>query len=187
METAYQTIHHLSRIKKRFQDYPLAVLAVHDASLTTLAEFEKALAPLRDQIAGDNSVRLLLDLPPIGEGRARRPAAARTAREGPADIYEGMGGPMFVIDKSGKLVLAVSNDLTEVVTFTLDKNGKLVRDSGELSVTEDDKVDREFAWASVEGALEDQFGLPQVLEAKVVRQPWGIADGWPAHRQGKGR
>ena len=53
---------------------------------------------------------------------------------------------MFVIDKTGKLVMAVSNDLTEVVTFTIGKNGELVRDSGELSVTEDEKVDREFAW-----------------------------------------
>ena len=77
MEADYPTILHLSRIKKRFQDSPLAILAVHDASLTSLAEFKKALAPLRDQIAGDIPVRLLLDRPPIGEGRSLRAAPAR--------------------------------------------------------------------------------------------------------------
>ena len=87
MEADYQTILHLSRIKKRFQDHPLAILAVHDASLTSLAEFKKALAPLRNQIAGDNPVRLLLDRPPIGEGRAPQARAGEDGSGRTADIY----------------------------------------------------------------------------------------------------
>ena len=49
------------RRSKRFKDQPLAVLAVHDASLTSLAKFRTALAPLRNQIAGEIPIRLLLD------------------------------------------------------------------------------------------------------------------------------
>ncbi len=57
-------IQDIAQIQKKFQGKPLAILALHDASITSVAEFKNAMAPFRDQCKGEPSVHFLLDRPP---------------------------------------------------------------------------------------------------------------------------
>jgi hypothetical protein len=152
-----EDIVHLIELKKRFKDQPLAILALHDASITSLAKYKEALAPLRTKLAGEIPIRFLLDRPPIGAGRG--PYALYAGEEGSGrtrDTYEIDAEPgMYVIDKNGKLVYG----LTGVLEISMGKEGQLVRDYIETEFTEDGKVDRIRAIDHLEGALEDQFGL----------------------------
>ena len=92
---------------------------------------------------------------------------------------------MFVIEKFGNLAMTVSTDVGKVDTFTIGRNRELVHESARLSVTEDEKIDREFAWMSLKGALEDQFGLPRSSKPKIVRGPWAALPDVPPAIKGK--
>ena len=49
-EAANQTVRLLTEVRQRFKDQPLAVLALHDATPTSLANFKKALEPIRARL-----------------------------------------------------------------------------------------------------------------------------------------
>ena len=63
-------IRNLAQIQKKFTGKPLAILALHDASITSIAEFKNAVARFRDEFKGDPSVHFLLDQPPVNRRRA---------------------------------------------------------------------------------------------------------------------
>ena len=55
----------LMELQKRFKDQPLTILALHDGSVASGAEYRKAVAPLRERFfgGGDLPFRVLLDQP----------------------------------------------------------------------------------------------------------------------------
>ncbi|MFI5387336.1 MAG: sigma-70 family RNA polymerase sigma factor [Fimbriimonadales bacterium] len=174
-ESSSQSVLDLAEIQKRFKDQPLAILALHDASLTSLAKYEKALEPLRNQFAGEIPIRFLLDRPPIGTGIGPFPLQAGEDGSGrTADTYEIVCSPTtFVIGKIGKIVLAMQENGLGAARFAIGKDGELDRDFCYDDATgEDGNVDRKFVMESLEAALEDQFGLPKSRPAKPAPRGW---------------
>jgi thiol-disulfide isomerase/thioredoxin len=98
----------LMEIQKHFKDQPLAILALHDASLASGEEYRKAVAGLRERFfgGGDLPFRVLLDQPQTG--KRIRPYEFKPGDKGSgqsADTYEVMSWPStFVIGKDGNLV-----------------------------------------------------------------------------------
>jgi len=152
---------HLARIQERFKDQALAFLAIHDASVTSLASFKQALEPIRKQIIGENSIRLLLDRAPVGGGRIASPLAGEVGSGRTADAYDAPTPSTFVIDKTGKLVSAVLDNPPSVAAFTIDKRGKLIRDEYEVADVVGEADFRTVMSSALQGVLEDQLGLPR--------------------------
>ena len=63
-EKTHKLIARLADIQKRFAGQTLAILALHDTSVSSLLELNDALGPLRNQINGEIPIRFLLDRPP---------------------------------------------------------------------------------------------------------------------------
>ena len=153
-----ESIRELIAIHERFKGQPLEIVALHDTSLASLAALRKTLAPVRDQIAGEMPIHFLRDREPTGkstrsfEHRAGEAGSGRTY-----DIYEVSSfGGTFVIDKQGKLAVALNGN----ETFAIGTDRGLIRDGAEDQVR------------SLEIVLEDQFGLPR--SPAVKQQPTAL-------------
>ncbi len=139
IEEDFATIRYLAEIQTRFKTQPLAILALHDASADSPDRLKKALETMGNE-AGQRSIRILLDLPPIGTKNGRDAGEVESGRT--ADLYENWATRTeFVIDKSGTLVSVI-----KAHQFFVDK---------------DHKLSTEVAFNSLVWALEDQFGLPR--------------------------
>ena len=80
-EVPFQTVPLLLEVQKRFKDRPLVVLAIHDATSTSVADLKKALDPIRAQVGGELPIAFLLDRPPIGDRPwSASPCGARSDR-----------------------------------------------------------------------------------------------------------
>jgi RNA polymerase sigma-70 factor (ECF subfamily) len=109
----------LIALHKRFSGQPLVVLALHDASVSSPAEYRKAVAPLRERFfgGGDLPFRVLLDQAQAGKGIRQhefKPGDKGSGRS--ADAYDVMSWPStFVIGRDGKLVGKFDLDALEGV------------------------------------------------------------------------
>ena len=120
----------LTRIQKRFTQRSLAILAVHDASLTSLADFRTTLEPLRRSIDGEIPINFLLDRAPVGKGTGPVPTQAGEIGSGRSfDRYETSPSLAYIIDNSGRLVLAIGRPygLAAITYYSIGSDGELVR------------------------------------------------------------
>ena len=152
---------HVTEIQKRFQGQPLAILALHDASLTSLAEYKRTLEPLADHLAGEIPVRFLLDRPPNGTEKGGFALKAGDHHSGRTrSTYEIVANKAaFVIDKSGRIVRAM------VESSNLRDNLESPDFRTSFTVAKDGQPTRDFThwWDLYEGlvgTLEEQFGMP---------------------------
>jgi RNA polymerase sigma factor (sigma-70 family) len=160
----FQLVARLPELQKRFKGQPLAVLALHDATLTTL---NKALEPLREKGAGEVPIRLLFDRASIAR-RPRRDSldAVEDGSGRTADLYGNWdcspGTTTYVIDKNGKLVFASGWSYDGLITtFAVDKGGEISRHDISLGQISDDNVYTEQMLGSLVVAIEDRLGLPR--------------------------
>ena len=161
-ESDSPTLPLLAQIQKKFTRAPLVILVLHDASITSLASFNEAVAPLRAQLKGEVPAYFLLDQPPgpAGLGPYRRRAGEYGSGQTIAP-YEADGiGSTFVIDKAGKLASATEEIEDRSSTFSIGQTGEVVYDFGEISM-DNLKFDREFGFSLIGRALEDVVGLPR--------------------------
>ena len=170
-ESELPFIPHLIAIQKRFHDQPLAILALHDASLTSLTKYREHLEPLRtNSPVRSRSDSFLTDLPAVTQAA---PRSARTVGM-TADAYETSAiVATFVIDKRRQAGFRDHGGMGCTTTFAVGENGKLVREFAKPTFGRG-LVEREFAIGSLEAVLEDQFGLPKSHSAKPTpgeRQP----------------
>jgi RNA polymerase sigma factor (sigma-70 family) len=162
-DTQLDTIRRLTQIKTRLKGQPLAILAVHDATLTSLEEFKKAVSPLGDRSRTENPVRLLLDRPPAvkAQGSRSRPRAGEHGSGRTADSYEIWNDlATLVIGKNGSLDAVIIESVIGTSTFAVDQAGVIVRefvrnDSGH------DPIERQTPSESLVGAIESALGLPR--------------------------
>jgi RNA polymerase sigma factor (sigma-70 family) len=135
----FATIRYLAEIQTRFKSQPLAILALHDASVESPDRLKQALEAM-DNKAGERSIRILLDYPPIATKNGRDAGEVESGRT--ADIYENWANRTeFLIDKLGTLVS--------------------VTKANRYFVGKDRKLSTEVSYNSLVWALEDQFGLPR--------------------------
>ena len=166
-----QSVSHISpRSRSGFKDQPLAILAIHDASLTSLAKFNKALAPLRNQVAGEIPINFA-SRPGACIGESRRPPllAGEDGSGRTADTYGGAGFA-FVIDKNGEMVMAVMYTFLGLTTFTIGRNGKLVCERGDARLKEDGTEDLGFAWGLSRIDPGSSVRLAEIVQAEVERR-----------------
>ena len=162
-EPDFQSASLLRTIQERLKGQPVAILALHDASLSSPASLEKALEPIRAQFAGKTSIRFLLDRAPTGKPRDRYSPRAGEDRSGrTADIYESWDNlEIVVIDKNGKLTFAVAHEWVGTTTLAIGENGELVGNFAETEIGDDDQRDRTNEMALLERVVEDGLGLPR--------------------------
>ena len=170
----------LADLRKRLRDEPLVLLALHDASITSLEANHGTIVPFLDRYAkwAEAPFRLLLDRPPIGKGlgpyhrHAGEPGSGRTG-----DAYEVTRPVTFVIDKAGRLSFALTEDDRGFESFRIGKDGALDQVSGGDQMGGYPRFyDAEaFAGRSLLTALEDELGLPRVpwpkLKVDSVNRP----------------
>ena len=178
----------LSELRKRFVKQPLEILALHDASVTSVEAFGKAATAIRDMLHVDQlPFHLLFDRPLEGGGTGPYRVAAGVRGAGRSfDQFEVVDDPTtLVIDAKGKLVFA-SRDFGiggYYVDLTTDQKGNLVffDDDDELEGVDDGHEEgtapnflssAAFAWA-----LEDQFGMPRSRVKEKRAEPEGATDG----------
>ena len=147
----------LRNIQERLKGQPVAILALHDASLNSLASLKKALTPIPPGNAhnGEIPIRFLLDRSPTDSSHGTHsPHVVKDKSGRTADAYESESSlDTVVIDKNGRLVFAVVSGVWEgTTTVAIGKNGDLVRDYFE------DKLGK---LELLEAAVEDQLGLPR--------------------------
>jgi RNA polymerase sigma-70 factor (ECF subfamily) len=161
-ESDLPTLPHLALIQKRFSGKPLTILLLHDSSITSLANFKDAVAPLLPQFTAEPPVYFLLDRPPPQTGPD--PHARPGAEEGSGRTnrtYQTFGrGITFVINREGAVGSATEETLDRASTFSIGKTGELVYDFGEIS-PDNLKFERGFEFSLVARALEDVLGLPR--------------------------
>jgi hypothetical protein len=163
----------LRAISSRFKSQRLAILALHDASITSSEEYQKALAAVRKQHSNgeDLPFRPLLDKP-LNAYRARpQGGPAEDWRHGKTSkAYEVVSCPsMFVIDRDGKIVFANIEGLLgiDAVSYRIDKSGAVVRQREEAEYDLDlQKTVGRSGMDSLEFVLEDRFGLPHARPAR---------------------
>ncbi len=152
-------LRYLADIQERFKSQPLAILALHDASIESPESLKKALAAMPDNAVGNRPIRILLDRAPIDTVAQHDGLAAGAVGSGrTADIYQNwVDGAEFVIDRSGVFVTASVLGLGGSSTYYADKDGRIKND--------DD--------LSLQPALEDLFGLPRspVDEPELDSEP----------------
>ena len=128
-ESARQTIAYLVEVQKRFKVQPLAILALHDASLNSIADLKQALARVCKPDASEMPIRFLLDRTPITNaagGFLRRSGKIRSGQT--ADIYERWSPTTaFVIDKNGRLDHAIGVGVVPNCSISIGRNGDIVR------------------------------------------------------------
>ncbi len=168
----------LIEVQKRFKHRPLTILALHDASLNSLAKYRQALDPLRNKFAGEIPIRFLLDRSPIGAGTG--PYALKSGESGSgrtADSYEIVVESTFVIDEGGRMVFAaVRQAYVRVTNFTVGKDGELVRNDDDDTIGIGGEFRAERHNQGLVWALEDQFGLPRSALAGIPRRNWEPPD-----------
>ena len=154
----------LTETQQRFKGRPLAILALHDASLRSLETFRTAVEPLIkndyppsfpsvSSSTGHRSIKVLY---------GSSPDAGETGSGRTADIYENYDGfRTFVIDKNGSLVLAAGPGWYGLKTFSVAKDGQVQNNHRDLAQSSDVKVVIDAELASLMPALEDQLGLPR--------------------------
>ena len=157
-EETHQLIARLADIQKRFARQPLAILALHDSSISSVAELSNALGPLREQSAGEIPIRFLVDREPnIKPGVRARMVEFGSGRT--AEIYENWSNEtMFIITRDGKLAFATGYSCKEDCLFAVGKDRQFVF-TDEFSPREG-TLETEWQVGSLAVALEDQFGLP---------------------------
>ncbi len=161
----------LISVLKALEEQPLAILAIHDASITSLQEFRNTHAVRIEQrfAPGKVACHPLLDRAPPEKGagpnelRAGEFGSGRTAA-----AYELVSPACFVIDKNGRLVFALIEGDERVESFRLappdDRNfppGFLVEKSSDALTggAVDEKRLIEFAAGEINRALREQLGL----------------------------
>ena len=163
----------LADLRKRLRGEPLVLLALHDASITSLEAYHRAIVPFLDRYAkqAEAPFRLLLDRPPIGKGigpyhrQAGEPGSGRTT-----DAYEVTRPVTFVIGKDGRLSFALTEDDRGFESFRIGKDGGLDEVSGgdQMGGYPVRFYDAgAFAGRSLLTALEDLLGLPRVPWPKM--------------------
>ena len=157
---------------KPLQQQPLAILAIHDASITSLEEFRNKQAPgiERRFAPGKVPCRPLLDRLPPDEGAGPNGLRAGDIGSGrTAAAYELVAPACFIIDKNGRLVFALVKGEGKTESFRLapleNRNvppAYLVEHSSDASEGEadDEKRQIDFAAGEIDRALREQLGLP---------------------------
>ncbi len=151
------------------KDHPIEFLAIHDASITSLAVFREVIASIRKEAGVDTlPFRMLLDRPPAGKGTGPYPAQADEQRSGQtSDRYEIVSWPStFVIDQEGRVVLALmfrgNFSGLAAMSYRRTKDGKLFwHDEDESVVGKDGKCLERSGMDALEGAIEELLGLPR--------------------------
>ena len=185
-----KTLDRLAEFHKRFKDQPLRIFMLHDASISSVGALKRADGPLLDRYLKlpDTPFVLLLDRPPIGNGTG--PAERRAGESGSGrtwDRYE-VGAPTsFVIDKQGRLALALVENFNfeGVRTFSIGKDGEMVQEfeDGSDREPESEKSVNMFATNALIASLEDQLGLPRTPRPKLSpRTPSPFASILPVPR-----
>ncbi len=159
-EETHQLIARLADIQKRFAGQPLAIFALHDSSITSLAELCDALGPLRKQSTGEIPIRFLLDRAPIVKPSDR----ARMDQFGmgrTAEIYENSSnGTIMIITKDGNLAFVTgASSSKDDCYFAVAKDRRFVF-TDDFSPREG-QLQTEWQVGSLAVVLEDQFGLPK--------------------------
>ncbi len=154
---------------ERLKDQPLTILALHDASVTSVDAFKAAAAPLLDRYfkPPGSPFRLLLDQPPASKGAG--PIGQQVDETGSgrtSDRYEISQARDFVIDKEGRLVSAHFDYAEGGTTFAMSKDGELVWETEQFMASDLDKAGKTLAPGALLNALEDQFGLTKTPRPK---------------------
>jgi RNA polymerase sigma factor (sigma-70 family) len=165
----------LAALKKRFPRQPLEILLLHDASVISLADYRKTAMAMQELCKLEQvPFRLLLDRPPSGNGAASmRPLAGEPGSGRSAEMYEIAKFPTtVVIDKTGKMVLSVQNDLPMYVTSAAmgkhrERVVKDVRDQLDGNPEENIALLDPYGYCALVWALEDEFGLPRSRAMKL--------------------
>jgi RNA polymerase sigma-70 factor (ECF subfamily) len=179
------TVARLAQVTSRFKDQPVAILAVHDASLTSAEDLKKVLAPIRSRFPGASPIRFLLDKPLVDKARdADRRSRAAELGLGRTEATYQIWNPdaALLIDKTGRLVAATLGDALGSSSFAIDKNGALVRNWLEDDLNGDESEQNGYV-ESLIGSLEAALGLPSSRPAKP--KPSVAAPKWPAFAKGK--
>ena len=161
----------LADIQKRFKSQPLAILALHDRTIKSVASLSEALGPLREQIGGDNTIRFLLHRPSVDDGGGRTvPQWLEFGSGRTADIYENWTNQTtFVVDRNGKLVFASGHsrigNANRCSPWQATGNSCGVTNSAYMKTISR----RSRNLAALTGAVEDQFGLPRSPLPKPAR------------------
>ena len=154
----------LIEIQKNSKRQPVVILALHDASVTTLPRYREALQPLRSKFGEELPIHFLLDHLPIGAGQG--PYSLKPGEPGSGRTFDmyGIGpGSTLVIDRPGTISFALIPDepLGSVRTYTIGQDGSLVRGDKEGKVEEGEKSIARSNSEKLIAALMDQFGLPK--------------------------
>ncbi len=162
----------LTRIQKRFTQRSLAILAVHDASLTSLADFRTTLEPLRRSIDGEIPINFLLDRAPVGKGTGPVPTQAGEIGSGRSfDRYEATPLFAYIIDNSGRLVLAIPIPYgqAEIKCFSIGKRRRARPVRLRIVMTPTAYSGGMLTMHAIEGTLEDLFGIARSPKPTVAK------------------
>ena len=111
----------LASIQKRFAGKPLAILALHDSSLSSRTELRDALGPLRNQTAGAIPIRFLLDRAPAVRAVGTSWVEFGSGRT--AEIYGNRANEtMCVIARDGNLVFVTGHSCHQDRLFAIAKD-----------------------------------------------------------------
>jgi AhpC/TSA family len=155
-------------LHKRFNGQPLVILAVHDASITSLKVYKETLAPiLKENFKQIERPFLpLLDQPPP-VGRGTGPFGRHAGEQGSGltiGRYEAVHPTTLIIDRDGILTFVLAEDgggLGDQV-FRIGQDGKLAHSTMDGRRGESDgNLRTVFASNELVAALEDQLGLPR--------------------------
>ena len=155
----------LIELLEPLEKQPVTILVIHDASITSLAEFRDKRAPLIDRRFADwhGQIHVALDRPPAKEGAGpigQRAGDLGSGRTGAA--YELVDPACFVIDKNGQLAFALIEGEERVESFRRvgEPRYLVMRSSDALAGEADEEKQRvDFAAAEVDRALREQLGL----------------------------
>jgi peroxiredoxin len=162
----------LAVLHRQLKNQPMAILALHDASVTSIDAFKTAVLPVLERypLRPDSPFRLLLDRAPTGKGTG--PFALRASESGSgrtSDRYEVVQPTSLMIDKGGRLVFSLTEGI-QVSTLSVDLRGELVHESLEEPIPlKKDKDD--FSTDVLLAALEDQLGLRKKTPRPKIERP----------------
>ncbi len=168
----------LAEFQKRFKSQPLAILALHDATIKSVASLSEALGPLREQIGGDNTIRFLLDRPSVDRAGGRTlPQYLELGSGRTADIYENWTDQTtYVVDRDGKLAFACGPSSNDGYNFAVAKDGSFV--FSDQFGGHEDELKTESQLGSLTAAVEDLFGLPTSPLPKPARADRPADEKW---------
>jgi RNA polymerase sigma factor (sigma-70 family) len=168
----------LNELKGHFKDQPLVVLGLHDASVTSVEAYQKAVTPIRQRLfnAGELPVHELLDRAPMGKGNGLYPAGSGEQGSGrTSDAFDILSRPsLFVIGKEGTLVAAF------VANGTIPQNPQTFVSGGAFTDVDEfrwtdlgqpGRSNERYSFDALKGSLEDLLGLPRVHHARPFGDP----------------